>query len=130
MGDVELPPWAESAHDFVATHRAALESTHVSAHLHDWIDLVFGFRQGGRAAVEALNVFFPLTYPGAVDLARPGWGDAPHPAFGPTALGWTARLAADAVDVTTGALLGVFNRIFSVFIQFFFRDSRSVDRVF
>ena len=33
----------------------ALESDHVSAHLHEWIDLIFGCKQKGRAAEEARN---------------------------------------------------------------------------
>lgn len=39
---VKLPPWAESPVDFVNKHRMALESEYVSAHLHEWIDLIFG----------------------------------------------------------------------------------------
>lgn len=65
----ELPPWAHgSAVAFIQQHRAALESDHVSAHLHHWIDLVFGHKQRGEAAVRAHNLFFHLTYEGAVDL--------------------------------------------------------------
>uniref|UniRef100_A0A8C2G067 Neurobeachin-like 2 n=1 Tax=Cyprinus carpio TaxID=7962 RepID=A0A8C2G067_CYPCA len=44
------------------------ESEHVSAHLHEWIDLIFGYKQRGPEAVEALNVFYYCTYEGAVDL--------------------------------------------------------------
>jgi hypothetical protein len=63
IGDVDLPPWARgSPAEFVRLHRAALESEHVSAHLHEWIDLVFGCKQRGPAAVAADNVFFHLTY--------------------------------------------------------------------
>jgi len=69
VGDVLLPPWASDATDFIAKHRAALESEYVSAHLHLWIDLIFGFRQRGKAAEEATNVFFYLTYEGNVDLS-------------------------------------------------------------
>ncbi|KNC56444.1 WD repeat and FYVE domain-containing protein 3 [Thecamonas trahens ATCC 50062] len=70
ISDVELPPWAHgSAREFVRIHRAALESDYVSAHLHEWIDLVFGYKQRGEAARDALNVFFHLTYEGAVDIA-------------------------------------------------------------
>ena len=53
MHDVLLPPWASDATDFVAKHRAALESEYVSAHLHEWIDLIFGHKQKGKAAEEA-----------------------------------------------------------------------------
>jgi Beige/BEACH domain len=42
VDEVRLPPWASSADDFLAKHRAALESAHVSANLHHWIDLIFG----------------------------------------------------------------------------------------
>lgn len=40
---VKLPPWAETPVDFIHKHRMALESEHVSAHLHEWIDLIFGY---------------------------------------------------------------------------------------
>jgi hypothetical protein len=43
LGDVVLPPWANgSPEEFVRINRAALESEYVSAHLHEWIDLIFG----------------------------------------------------------------------------------------
>ncbi|XP_007566639.1 protein FAN isoform X1 [Poecilia formosa] len=67
VGDVLLPPWASDASDFLKKHRLALESQYVSEHLHEWIDLVFGFKQRGSEAVEAHNVFHPLTYEGGMD---------------------------------------------------------------
>lgn len=69
INDVILPNWANNSPEhFVRVHREALESEYVSLNLHRWIDLIFGFRQRGPAAVEACNVFFYLTYEGAVDL--------------------------------------------------------------
>ncbi|XP_072228514.1 neurobeachin-like protein 1 isoform X2 [Leuresthes tenuis] len=68
VNDVVLPKWAKSPEDFIYKHRKALESEYVSAHLHEWIDLIFGYKQRGPAAEEALNVFYYCTYEGAVDL--------------------------------------------------------------
>ena len=42
VDSVELPAWAASPQDFIAKHRAALESPYVSANLHHWLDLIFG----------------------------------------------------------------------------------------
>ena len=54
-GDVELPPWANSPRDFATKMRQALESDYVSEHLHNWIDLIFGYKQRGAEAVAADN---------------------------------------------------------------------------
>ncbi|XP_063234189.1 neurobeachin-like protein 1 isoform X2 [Bacillus rossius redtenbacheri] len=68
VNDVILPKWASSPEDFIYKHRKALESEYVSAHLHEWIDLIFGYKQKGPRAVEAFNVFYYCSYEGAVDL--------------------------------------------------------------
>jgi hypothetical protein len=69
VDNVVLPPWAKGDPKvFIAKHREALESPYVSQRLHQWIDLVFGFKQRGEVAVESLNVFHPLSYKGARDL--------------------------------------------------------------
>jgi len=62
---VTLPPWAKSSPRlFVKVHRQALESDHVRENLCHWIDLVFGYKQKGKNAVESINVFHPSTYYG------------------------------------------------------------------
>ncbi|XP_071176660.1 protein FAN-like [Mytilus edulis] len=68
IGDVDLPPWAISPEDFKESLRMALESDYVSSHLHHWIDLIFGYKQRGEEAEKADNVFYYMTYEGAVDL--------------------------------------------------------------
>ncbi|XP_058444150.1 neurobeachin isoform X17 [Malaya genurostris] len=68
VGDVELPPWAKTPEEFVRINRMALESEFVSCQLHQWIDLIFGYKQRGPEAMRATNVFYYLTYEGSVDL--------------------------------------------------------------
>jgi len=69
VNHVSLPPWAKGdAREFVRIHRMALESKYVSEHLHQWIDLIFGYKQQGKEAVEAQNLFVHLTYEGVVDI--------------------------------------------------------------
>ncbi|KAL6603651.1 hypothetical protein ACP70R_044012 [Stipagrostis hirtigluma subsp. patula] len=98
LGDVALPPWAKkfdhlrlanstisscnvakgkfctimpgqgSPEEFIHINREALESEYVSSNLHHWIDLMFGYKQRGQPAVEAANIFYYVTYEGAVDL--------------------------------------------------------------
>ncbi|XP_042457467.1 protein SPIRRIG-like isoform X1 [Zingiber officinale] len=67
--NVVLPPWAKgSPREFIRRHREALESDYVSENLHHWIDLIFGYKQRGKAAEEATNVFYHYTYEGNVDI--------------------------------------------------------------
>ncbi|XP_004495161.1 protein SPIRRIG isoform X1 [Cicer arietinum] len=69
VGDVILPPWAKgSSREFINKHREALESDFVSENLHHWIDLIFGYKQRGKAAEESVNVFYHYTYEGSVDI--------------------------------------------------------------
>ncbi|CAI9107753.1 OLC1v1007188C1 [Oldenlandia corymbosa var. corymbosa] len=69
VNHVILPPWAKgSFREFIRKHREALESDYVSENLHHWIDLIFGHKQRGKAAEEAVNVFYHYTYEGSVDI--------------------------------------------------------------
>ncbi|UYV62149.1 WDFY3 [Cordylochernes scorpioides] len=69
LDHVLLPPWAKNdPREFIRVHRQALECDYVSAHLHEWIDLIFGYKQQGQPAVEAVNVFHHLFYEGNVDI--------------------------------------------------------------
>ncbi|XP_042357670.1 WD repeat- and FYVE domain-containing protein 4 isoform X2 [Plectropomus leopardus] len=86
LGDVELPPWAkDDPQEFIRIQREALESDYVSAHLHLWIDLIFGFRQQGPAAVESVNTFHPYFY------ANRGRQDAKDPLIKSTILGYVSN---------------------------------------
>ncbi|XP_047019225.1 lysosomal-trafficking regulator isoform X5 [Helicoverpa zea] len=64
VDDVELPPWAGDARLFTLIHRQALEAAYVTEHLPHWIDLVFGYKQTGQPALDAINVFPACTYYG------------------------------------------------------------------
>ncbi|XP_019382698.1 PREDICTED: lysosomal-trafficking regulator isoform X1 [Gavialis gangeticus] len=63
VNHVNLPPWARNdPRLFILIHRQTLESDHVSQTICHWIDLVFGYKQKGKASVQAINVFHPATY--------------------------------------------------------------------
>ncbi|XP_071336839.1 WD repeat- and FYVE domain-containing protein 4 isoform X2 [Trachinotus anak] len=86
LGDVELPPWAKGdPQEFIRIHREALESDYVSSHLHLWIDLIFGYRQQGPAAVESVNTFHPYFY------AQRGWQNTKDPLIRSTILGYVSN---------------------------------------
>uniref|UniRef100_A0A1A9X279 WD repeat and FYVE domain-containing protein 3 n=1 Tax=Glossina brevipalpis TaxID=37001 RepID=A0A1A9X279_9MUSC len=69
LNHVILPPWAkQDPREFIRVHRSALECDYVSQNLHLWIDLIFGYKQQGVAAIEAVNVFHHLFYEGNVDI--------------------------------------------------------------
>jgi factor associated with neutral sphingomyelinase activation len=69
LDDVLLPRWANNdPATFVSKLSEALESDYVSSNIHHWIDLIFGYKQRGDAALKADNLFYHLTYEGAVDI--------------------------------------------------------------
>ncbi|PFH37783.1 Beige/BEACH domain-containing protein [Besnoitia besnoiti] len=60
------------AASFLLHLRQALEGTWASKHMHNWIDLIFGYKQTGEPARAAFNVFHPLTYANAAAAAATG----------------------------------------------------------
>jgi hypothetical protein len=56
IGDMVLLLWATSHRDCVRQLRAAIESPSVSEQLHEYIDLVWGYRRRGQPALDCLRV--------------------------------------------------------------------------
>ncbi|KAM1086438.1 protein GFS12 [Malus sylvestris] len=63
MTDLAVPSWADGPEEFIKLHRDALESERVSCELHHWIDITFGYKMSGEAAVSAKNVMLPSSEP-------------------------------------------------------------------
>ncbi|CAI5454515.1 unnamed protein product [Caenorhabditis angaria] len=51
---------------FIIAQRHALESQQVQKRLNEWIDLIFGYKQTGLAARQALNIYHPAVYPESI----------------------------------------------------------------
>ncbi|CAF1316351.1 unnamed protein product [Adineta steineri] len=65
VSDVAVPTWSKrNARLFVCGLRQALESDYVTSHLHQWIDLIFGYKQTGKAALDAVNIYYSACYYG------------------------------------------------------------------
>ncbi|RWS21152.1 lysosomal-trafficking regulator-like protein, partial [Leptotrombidium deliense] len=70
VDNVNLSKWCRNdPRMFILIHRQALESDYITEHLNEWIDLVFGYQQSGKNAVDAINVFHPATYYG-IDASK------------------------------------------------------------
>ncbi|MED6288718.1 hypothetical protein CHARACLAT_029360, partial [Characodon lateralis] len=129
VNHVNLPPWARNdPRLFILIHRQALESEHVSQTLCQWIDLVFGLKQKGKAAVQAINVFHPATYFGmdvsavedpvqrrALETMIKTYGQTPRQLFNST-----------HISRTTPKLMmeGELPAAMGLLVQFAFRETR------
>lgn len=61
MPDLAVPLWAGTPEEFIKLHRDALESSRVSSQIHHWIDITFGYKLSGEAAIAAKNVMLPAS---------------------------------------------------------------------
>ncbi|CAD2104134.1 beige/BEACH domain protein, putative [Plasmodium vinckei] len=66
LEDVILPRWCNNANDFLTIMKNAMESNYVNKNLHEWINLIFGYKQKGQIARDNINLFHPLTYMHAI----------------------------------------------------------------
>ena len=67
--DVECPPWSNNdPYQFLTYLNLAIESDEVSTNISNWIDLIFGFKQRGKEAEKANNIFMFNCYPDLVDI--------------------------------------------------------------
>ncbi|EEA06097.1 Beige/BEACH domain-containing protein [Cryptosporidium muris RN66] len=75
LSNVKVPNWNfeekdlntrsseyQVARKFLYFMRLALESSNTSEQINDWIDLIFGYKQRGKEAILANNLFHPITY--------------------------------------------------------------------
>ncbi|XP_053155888.1 lysosomal-trafficking regulator isoform X2 [Hemicordylus capensis] len=129
VNHVNLPPWARNdPRLFILIHRQALESDHVSQTICHWIDLVFGYKQKGKASVQAINVFHPATYFGmdvsavedpvqrrALETMIKTYGQTPRQLF------HTAHVSRPAPKLL---LEGELPAAMGLLVQFAFRETR------
>jgi lysosomal-trafficking regulator len=95
IDNVILPKWCKGdPRLFVNVMRQALESRYVTTNLNNWIDLIFGYKQSGKAAIDSINCFHPAVYFGypvdqiadnvsrkAIETMIKTWGQTPKQIF-------------------------------------------------
>lgn len=60
--DLQIPKWSKNIYHFIDQHRNILEKPEIRDHVNKWIDLVFGIKQGGNEARNAINLYHPMAY--------------------------------------------------------------------
>lgn len=61
--DVVLPKWANNDnYIFITKLKTYLESEEVNKKINKWFDLIFGYKQKGKEAENAYNLFIPSSY--------------------------------------------------------------------
>lgn len=81
MNDLAVPWWAATPEEFIKLHRDALESDRVSSQIHQWIDITFGYKMSGEAALAAKNVMLHASDPTQPrSVGRRQLFTQPHPA--------------------------------------------------
>ncbi|GJY31366.1 protein GFS12 isoform X1 [Tanacetum coccineum] len=81
MSNLAVPSWADSPEEFIRLHREALESNRVSCQINHWIDIIFGYKMSGPAAISAKNVMLPPSErTNARSTGRRQLFNLPHPA--------------------------------------------------
>jgi hypothetical protein len=95
IDNVILPGWCNNnPRLFVKTLRQALESSYVTMNINNWIDLIFGFKQSGKSAIDSINIYHPACYFGyrvdlitdvvhrkAIETMIKTWGQTPKQLF-------------------------------------------------
>ena len=68
---ITLPKWSHNnPYKFTIKNRLALESDYVSAKINNWVDLIYGYKQKGKEAINAMNTFFKSSYEDAIDIDK------------------------------------------------------------
>ena len=61
--DVILPNWADNnRYIFISKLKTYLESVEINEKINKWFDLIFGYKQKGKEAENAYNLFLPSSY--------------------------------------------------------------------
>ena len=65
-----LTPCNGNPYDFIMTMKNALENNYISYSIHNWIDLIFGYKAKGKDAEIAKNLFTEASYQENIDINK------------------------------------------------------------